>query len=454
MSLEDLLARADGPDGPGRGGPDLPERQQTLRATIEWSYRLLQEPEASLLECLSVFAGGWTLEAAEAVGDVGEVADTLAALLDKSLVTVDRGSDGRPRFGMLGTIRAFAAEQLAARPDAVAVRARHLAWVRRLGAVAQPFLCGVGQAEWLVRIDPERANIRHAVRHALDTRDDEAVVEVAWDVVVYYFVREAVDEPHAWLSATRDAGRPLPRVLDARLRCLLALTRVRHGDRDAAGADLRAALAVFREEGMRFEAAVALHQLGFVLLGEEGDAPGAVRALEESSRLFDEVGHDWGVALAEAMLGSVLMETGDDEAAERHLVRSLETAEGIACDSEVVQALTQLAVLRLLQGNPEAALSDVEAVIPRLRAGRFLTDATYALDVVAAIAAGRGQPGTAAEAAATAREVRRRLGVAPWPGSRTLVERTAVPADGTPTVAAGVDAVSILERLVAVLGAS
>lgn len=430
------------------GGPaDLPERQRTMRATIEWSYRLLEEQERRLLADLSVFAGGCSLAAAEAVAQgYPDLVGTLGSLLDKSLVTVHHDG-GEARFTMLGTIHRYAAEQLAARPDAGAVRAEHLRWVRQLGATAQPFLCGPGQREWVGRIDPERANLRQAVDHALSQGDDRAVIELAWDVIVYYFVRDAVGEPHSWMVAVHDAGRELPRVPAAKLGCLLALTRIHRGDVHGTGEQLRQALQVFRAEGMAFESAVALHQLGFVRLSVEHDRDGAVHALTESSELFDSVGHDWGVALAEAMLGSVLMELGEHAAAERHLSRSLERALGIDCDSEVVQARTQFALLRVLQGRPDEALGEVAAALPQLRAGRFRTDATYALDIVAAVCGRRGPGAVATEAATIAREVRRRLGVSPWPATRSLIERTGVPDGTAEQVPAGVDVFAALDRL-------
>lgn len=411
----------------GPGARDLPARQRTLRATLEWSVGLLSPPERRFLEDLSVFAGGWTLAAAQEVADPGlDVLEGTAALLDHGLVVGRYAAGGEPRFTMLRTVRTFAAGELSARADAEAARRRHLAWVRRLGEQAQPYLCGPGQREWLARIDPETANIAEAVRNALALGDDEAVVELTWDVVVHYFVRDAVGEPHAWLGAVAAAGRPLPHVVRAKLDCLHTLTRIHHGDLADAAVRLTGALDVFRDEGMDFESAVALHQLGFVAFLVDHDVDRAVALLQESSATFDRVGHDWGVSLAEAMAGSVLTEVGEHAAAERHLLTALDRGRAIDCEPQVVQAQVHLAQLRLRQERPDEAVALVREVEPLLHTGRYLTDASFALEIVGAVAGRSGRPDLARHSVAAARAVRGRLGVHPWPGMQELVDRNRV----------------------------
>src|SRR5206468_1034952 len=142
---------------------DLP-RQQTLRALIDWSYDLLEPSEKALFERVSVFAGGFTLEAAESVGagstiDVAVVLDLVSALVDKSLIELDAGGE---RYRMLETVRQYAQERLDASADAAAVRTRHLEFVLAFATKAQPELWGPEQGKWLSRLDLERENFLSA----------------------------------------------------------------------------------------------------------------------------------------------------------------------------------------------------------------------------------------------------------------------------------------------------
>ncbi|HUG13952.1 MAG TPA: BTAD domain-containing putative transcriptional regulator, partial [Thermomicrobiales bacterium] len=149
-------------------GPlDLPARQQTIRATIQWSADLLDAGAQQFFTRLSAFAGGWTLEAAEAVaGDSSASPDALGyleALVDQNLVTQLVQPDGEVRFGMLETIREFGLERLADSGEEEAIRDRHAAWVVRLAEQAEPNLEGTEQARWLARLEQEADNIRAAL---------------------------------------------------------------------------------------------------------------------------------------------------------------------------------------------------------------------------------------------------------------------------------------------------
>lgn len=397
------------------GGADVPARQRKLRATIDWSHDLLDEDARGLLARLSVFAGGWTLEAAEAVCDTGDdLLEPLATLVDTSLVLPAAGPDGPPRFRMFETVRAYAGERLDELGEAGQLADRHLTHFRAVGEQAQPWLCGPGQREWVARLDVERPNLRVAVRHAVATGDHAAVVELTWDVIVLYFVRDAVDEPTAWLDAVARAEPDLDPITDAKLRSLHALVRIHHGDLDDVLEDLEGPLAVFEAHDMDFESAVALHQLGFVRQ-RAGDLDGAVAALARSSELFDGIGHDWGVALAEAMLASVLIAGGDLDSAGGAAQRSLDRARRIDNDQQVAQALHHLAVTRLLRGEHDEAAALLGEAATLARAHGLRTDACACLDVAALLALRAGDAEAAADAVGAAAANRQRLGVAPWP---------------------------------------
>jgi len=406
---------------------DRPERQRTMRATLDWSFDLLTEREQVLFAALGVFAGGWTVEAANSVGtEAGEaeVLDVLASLVDKSLVLADHDETRtEPRFRMLEPVRAYASERLDARGETAVVQRRHLDWCRTLAAQAQPHLCGPGQRDWVARIAADRANVARAVASAFALDDPAAVVELAWELVVFYFVCDAVDEPDSWLRRVHDARAPLDEVVEAKLRSLLALTRIHHGDYDNVHESLLGPLAVFRAQHMSFEAAVALHQLGFVRYHLDHDVDAAVAVLQESSSLFSSIHHDWGVSLAEAMLGSVFAATGDLTGAELCQRRALEHARRIDSDQQIAQALGQLALVRLLQERYDDALDLLLESAPLLDRGHYRTDAANALDALAVIAYDRAAVPVAADALAVAAAERARLAVQPWPTLQPFIDR-------------------------------
>jgi predicted ATPase len=152
-------------DALGTGAADLPERQRTLRATVEWSVGLLDDAERSLLETVAVFTSGWTVEAAAEVAGLAEdrTLELTEALARHSLVQLDRTVRG-PRVRMLETIREFVAERLAARPDAAEVARRHAGYYRALATQVDRLLRGAGQDEWAEQLQAETGNLAAAVR--------------------------------------------------------------------------------------------------------------------------------------------------------------------------------------------------------------------------------------------------------------------------------------------------
>src|SRR5215213_4961430 len=176
LSPRMMLARLDRRLALLTDGPrDLPERQQTLRATIDWSYSLLDVGEQLLFGHLAVFAGGWTLDAAEvicpAVGELStRVLDSLHALLDKHLVQQQLTTNGEPRFTMLETIREYALERLIERGEALATQLAHALYFCDLAERAEPELRGPNQVAWLDQLEEEQANLRAALAWCLDDK--------------------------------------------------------------------------------------------------------------------------------------------------------------------------------------------------------------------------------------------------------------------------------------------
>lgn len=225
------------------GARDADPRQRTLRATIEWSHDLLTEAERVLYRRLSVFAGGCTLEAAEAVCDAD--LDALQGLVDRSLVERLDVADGPPRFAMLDTIRQFAAEQLAASGEEAMLRARHADWIRDLAErVDQRLLAGEPEEQWVRLLEPEVDNLRAAVAYGLSAGDAVLVRAIAVALPMFWVMRGRVAEGRAWIERALELD---PSEDDTRRRLLsgLAMLAYMAGDYAAATrvADDAAALA-------------------------------------------------------------------------------------------------------------------------------------------------------------------------------------------------------------------
>ncbi|MFI7499645.1 BTAD domain-containing putative transcriptional regulator [Streptomyces sp. NPDC049687] len=187
-------------------------RQQTLRAVVDWSWDLLDEPERTLLRELSVFAGGWDLEAAEVVC-TGPVADLVGALVDKSLVVATPyegdGGDGM-RYRMLETIHEYAVERAAEFPHArEAAERRHRAWVRALVERADPLLRSAEQLPWIARLETELDNIRVAIQRAITTADEEEAAALCLAMGWFWWLRNHRQEGAAWTDRTLRLGAAL-----------------------------------------------------------------------------------------------------------------------------------------------------------------------------------------------------------------------------------------------------
>ena len=206
LSPPEIAERLDAAVGTSGAAPrDAPARQRTLRATIDWSYDLLSAEEQDCFARFAVFSGGATVEAAEAI--TGASLDTLDRLVAKSLL-VRRNIDGRTRLAMLETVRAYAAERLAARTDGDAVRARHhrfyLALARRHGT--DPALTGTSRKEHFSRLDAETGNVAAALEWAAAREATAPLLDLCAAMVIYWFFRHRYAHAVEWID--RALGRP------------------------------------------------------------------------------------------------------------------------------------------------------------------------------------------------------------------------------------------------------
>jgi predicted ATPase len=322
-------------------------RQQTLQAAIDWSWDLLAEPDRRLLRRLSVFAGGWTLDAAAAVTypvapDGGEASsssgdrvarfetlDGLSRLVDRSLVVVDH--EGSTRYRMLETIRQYAGDKLVASGEAVELRDRHLVFFRQLALDAESRLEGPEMAAWLVRSDAEVDNLRAATERALETRP-EVALELCVAMSPYWMTRSVVAEGLERTMEAVDLVRRLSELESAsarRARSVLvarALARATwaalSGGRSAAALG-EEAVAAARETGDPAAIGDALLSLAMakVYTGGGSDAGASRDSAEEALRIATDLGGltrlsrvQTSLAMIESALGSAAAEDWAEQA--------------------------------------------------------------------------------------------------------------------------------------------
>lgn len=369
----DLIARlSSGVTLRTTGGRDLPSRQQTLRATVDWSYRLLNSHEQRLFRWLAVFAGGCTLEAAEAVctADGKPPVDVVAALqglLDKSLLQRTESADGTPRLRMLETIREYALEQLSASGETAPMR-RHAGYFCRLAELAQPESIGPQQLVWLRRLETECDNLRAALRWSLDHGAADIAARLSTALQVFWYFHGHVSEGRQWLAEVLAQSAVLAPSTRANNLCNAGLLAWLSGDHQAARAPLEQSLALFRQQGDKSGTAFALIYIAGVRVSEGSNAA-ARESIDESLAILRELGDGWTTALALHQLGFIHYAQGDYAAARESLQASADLFQAHGDSIGATFALSQL-------GNATAFAGDYAAAYPALALG-----ATHALKV-------------------------------------------------------------------------
>jgi non-specific serine/threonine protein kinase len=334
LPVEAIAARLDDRFKLLTGGPRTAvPRQQTLRATLDWSHDLLSKPEQLLLHRLSVFAGGCTLEAAEAVCggagiEPGAVLDLLGGLVNKSLVLLEEvGPErGQGRYWLLETVRQYGQERLESWQDAATVREWHASYYLALAEEAEPHLAGQEQWAWRARLATEQDNLRAAVRWFLGRGAADEVLRLAVALDTFWMGREGYAEGKVSL----EQALALPGAASSRARTK-ALARfgwglVGRGDAVAARRLLEDCLMRGRELEDRPAMARALVGLG-MLATHQGDLPRARALLEESLVACRAASDWWALAHAICDLARVVNREGDHARAHSLLDEALALAQ-------------------------------------------------------------------------------------------------------------------------------
>jgi predicted ATPase/DNA-binding XRE family transcriptional regulator len=335
------------------------DRQRTMRATLDWSHDLLGQPEQALFRRLAVFAGGFTLDAAEAVGATSDVADEdvfdlLGALVEQSLVTAESGKEGAevPRYGMLEPVRQYALEKLEESGEAgVAIRS-HTAFFLDLAEQAYPELRGPHQAEWLDRLEQEHGNLRATIGRALSAGEAETATRLGWALWVFWWLRGYQREGRRWMEILLEYDLP------ANLRAI-ALAVVGHmdytqGDYESSQSHLQESLELAKRVGDKVRAALAVYILGLLALNRQ-EIEAARSRLEEALCLYLGIGDGQMVSSVRSHLGVLLLIQGDLDGATAMMEEGLALARQLGDTLGISNALYSLAQIAQARENHELA---------------------------------------------------------------------------------------------------
>ena len=337
------------------GARDLPERQRTLRATIEWSHELLTPDEQRLFARLAVFRGGCTLEAAEAVTDAD--LDTLQSLVDKSLVRVrDSG-----RFWMLETIREFAVERLTASAEADDLRRRHAQFFLSLAEEAQPHLRG-DPKEWLDRLEADHDNLRAAFARLVAEGDPQLPLRMAAALWRFWSMRGYAPEGRRHFEGALAADASPTAARAAALDGATA-NAMDNGDTAAARRFAVEALSLHRALGDAWGIAHSTFLLGYVS-GEEKDWATMRDLMEESLAAFKEMGDDHYILLVGRNLAWAYYDLGEPERGRALHEANLARARAIGNRRMEAGTLQGLAWRAVDQGHPDEAVAMVRQSYP------------------------------------------------------------------------------------------
>jgi non-specific serine/threonine protein kinase len=309
------------------GTHELP-RHQTLQAMIDWSYELLDDAEKALFGRLSVFAGGWSLAAAEAVcgGEpigAGEVVYVLIGLMEQSLVVADEGGD---RYRMLETVRQYARDRLMSSGEDERWRDRHLAHFLALAQKAEPKLIGEEQAEWLQRLSDEYDNLRGALTCAIERPEVATGLSLCTALQRFWLTRGYSSEGRVWClrALEKPDGEP-QRPERAKALCAAGVLAFRQADYPGATSLHKESLKIWQALGERKRIASELGNLGNVA-HEEGDNSEARALHERCLALMREIKDSWGIAGALNNLGNVANAQGQFAAAVKYYEECLAIA--------------------------------------------------------------------------------------------------------------------------------
>jgi predicted ATPase/DNA-binding XRE family transcriptional regulator len=429
MDPEMLLSRLDRALSTS-GVRGLPDRQRTMRAALDWSHDLLSEWEQNLLRCLSVFAGGFTLEAAEAVGTAGGVAsektlDLLGTLVEQSLVVVQPPkAGGETRYGMLEPVRQYALGKLEESGETGMVGRSHSAFFLALAERAYPEVLGERQVEWLERLEQEYGNLRAAMSWALDADDGAAGVRMGWTLWYFWWARSYHREGRIWMEEMLKCA--LPSIWRGRALVVAGTLAWGHGDYQRCGRYSEEGLKESRQADDELGAAWARVGLGLsAMSGSHYEV--AAAHLQEALGSFRQLDEGYGVAHVTTFLGMVALMRGDEDQSTALFEEGLAGARRIGDRSSTYIALYNLAQAALSRSDYDGAASIFEEGVILSEQMGDRANVAYCLEGLAVVANARGEAERSARLIGAAEGLHEAVGVPVYlyyEPHRSIYERT------------------------------
>ena len=380
---------------------DLPERQRTMRAALDWSHDLLHGPQQELFRRLSAFAGGFTLEAAEAVGaepghagepEPGDALTVLGQLAEQSLVTVEPHADGASgtRYGMLEPVRQYAREKLEESGEAGAIRGKHAAYYLALAERAGPELGGSGQVEWLERLERENGNLRAAMSRALSAGDAGTTARFGWALWLFWWVRGHQAEGRRCMEALLERHAPAAqRAVALAVAGTMAYTQ---GDFEACEKFFVEGVGLARRLDDTPRLAHQVQGLGLLAL-ERSDLGQAAARFEEALGLYLAAGgNDQMVSFVRTQLGTVLLLSGDRDRAAEMMEEGLAVARRVGDRTSTYVALYNLAQVALARDDLASAASLLREGVTLSREMRDRANLAHFSEGLAVVTERRGEP--------------------------------------------------------------
>jgi predicted ATPase/class 3 adenylate cyclase len=389
-----------------KGERDADPRQQTLRATIEWSYDLLSEREQELFARLSVFAGGCSYDAAEQIA--GADPDTLQSLLDKSLLR-KRESELGPRYWMLETIREYAGDLLDRSGERDVFREHHLSFYLALVEEAEPNLTGSEQRQWYERLAMEQDNTREALTYVCESEDGERALMLAGTIWRFWWTRGQVAEASRWYERALAIGRDASETARARGLFGAAHMAEARGDVDQARIQFEESSRLLRRMGDTRWLILALAHLAGTYL--ESDPQRSERISSEALALAEASGDRRGAAIVKGNLADHLLGLGDDERAAALLGEALEGHRALGDVYGAANCLGNLAALAHRHGDVEAATANLRESLQLSYSIRDTLTLSWTLAIAAALLLTRGDPHVAARLCSADERLRRAHGI-------------------------------------------
>ncbi len=397
------------------GGPrDQPDRLRTMRNAIAWSHDLLTAEERAVFRQLAVFAGGCTIEAAEAVVRVevdhgATVLDLVQRLLDQAVLYRGADDTDEPRVGMLETIREYGLEQLAAADEEAAARDAHAAWRLALAERAEPELAGPDQATWVRRLEADMANIRDALDWLSGREQTEQALRLAGAIGWLWSTAPYLDEARARFERLL----ALPGVEESPAALAKALAMAGdvadwQGDQPLARAHFERALAIYRALDDRWRMASMLRGLGSSAI-DRNEIGLAISLLNESLLLARDIGHAWEVAAATNLLGTAVSVRGDFSTALMHHDAATEGWRRLGDTGHVTTALASLGWAALQAREWARSAAAYREALEIAAAGEDRWYIAWCVIGAGALSASQGDGRQAAELLGAGIESRRRL---------------------------------------------